>query len=197
MKKYEILDELVNQNNGYLQTADIMTLGISKTYLLEYVKKKNMERVAHGIYMSEDAWPDNLYLLSLRNKEMIFSHETALYLFGLTDREPTQISVTICTGYNASHLRKKAIKVYTVKEDIFNLGKTTSKTIFGNAVTTYDRDRSICDIIKHKDKIEIQMFSTSMNEYMRCREKNLHNLFRYASALGIEAAVRTSTEVIL
>lgn len=197
MKKHEILDKLVNQNNGYLQTADVVTLGISKTYLQDYVKKKNMERVAHGIYMSEDAWPDNLYLLSLRNKEIIFSHETALYLFSLTDREPTQISVTICAGYNASHLRKKAIKVYTVKEDIFNLGKTTSKTVFGNTVTTYDRERSICDIIKHKDKIEIQMFSTAMNEYMRCREKNLRNLLRYASALGIEAAVRTYTEVML
>lgn len=197
MKKIDIIDQLVAQNNGYLLTADVVAHGISKTYLLNYVKTRKLERVAHGVYMSEDAWPDNLHLIALRNKEIIFSHETALHLFDLTDRVPTRISVTIRAGYNASHLRRKDIIVYTVKENFFNLGETTAKTIFGNTVTTYDRDRSICDIIMHKDKIEIQMFNTVLNAYMRSREKNLHNLMRYASALGIEAAVRTYTEVML
>ncbi|MHB8963910.1 MAG: type IV toxin-antitoxin system AbiEi family antitoxin domain-containing protein [Saccharofermentanales bacterium] len=197
MTKQDMMDQLVKQNNGYLQTADVVALGISKTYLSDYVQKRKMERVAHGVYMSEDAWPDNLYLLQQRNKEVILSHDTALYLFGLTEREPVNISVTIHTGYNASHLRKKGITVYTVQKSVFDLGRVTAKTIYGNTVTTYDRDRSICDLIMHKNKIEIQLFNTTMNEYMRCREKNLHNLMYYASALGIEAAVRTYTEVML
>lgn len=197
MKKIDVMDQLVEQNNGYLLTADVVALGISKTYLSEYIKTRKMERVAHGVYISEDAWLDNLHLIALRNKEVIFSHETALHLFGLTDREPSRISVTVRTGYNASHLRRKDMRVYTVKENVFNLGRTTAETIFGNTVTAYDRDRSICDIIMHKDEVEIQIYNTVLRAYMRSREKNLRNLMHYASALGIEAAVRTYTEVML
>ena len=197
MKKYELLDQLVIQNNGYLLTSDVVEIGISKTYLSEYVKSNNMERVAHGIYMSENAWPDNLYLLGLRNKRIIYSHETSMYLHGLTDREPSYVTVTIRAGYNASHLRRENIKVYTVNDGVINLGKTSVKTVFGNTVSTYDIDRSICDIIMHKKDIEVQMFNTIVNEYMRSREKSLQKLMLYAQALGVEAKIRTYTEVML
>lgn len=186
MKKYELLDQLVIQNNGYLLTSDVVEIGISKTYLSEYVKSNNMERVAHGIYMSENAWPDNLYLLGLRNKRIIYSHETSMYLHGLTDREPSYVTVTIRAGYNASHLRRENIKVYTVNDGVINLGKTSVKTVFGNTVSTYDIDRSICDIIMHKKDIEVQMFNTIVNEYMRSREKSLQKLMLYAQALGLK-----------
>ncbi len=156
-----------------------------------------MERVAHGIYLAEDAWPDSLYLLSLKNQEIIFSHETAMYLFGMTDREPTKITVTIHSGYNASHLRKNHIKVYTVNNNVFQLGKTEIKTIFGNPVAAYDPDRSLCDIIKNKSDLEVQIFNTIMNEYMKSPDKNLGNLMKYASILGIDDKVRLYTEVML
>ena len=70
-----------------------------------------MERVARGVYLSADAWPDELYLLSLSNSRIVFSHETALFLHGLMEREPKDTSVTVRAGYNASHLRSKGIRV--------------------------------------------------------------------------------------
>ena len=66
-----------------------------------------MEHVAHGVYLASDAWPDDLYLLSVSNSRIVFSHETALFLHGLMEREPKYLSVTVKAGYNASHLRKK------------------------------------------------------------------------------------------
>ncbi len=38
----------------------------------------NLERVAHGIYITPDAWEDKMMIYQLRKNKMIYSHETAL-----------------------------------------------------------------------------------------------------------------------
>lgn len=53
-----------------------------------------MARTAHGVYATADAWPDDYYLLALRNDRFIFFHESTLYLHLLTEREPAATSAT-------------------------------------------------------------------------------------------------------
>ena len=197
MTRFEILDELVEKGNGYLQTSQVLENGISKPTLAEYVLKRNMERVAHGVYLTEDGWKDELYILHLSNRRIIFSHETALYLHGLMEREPKVTSVTVRAGYNASHLRKKDIRVYYVKPEDEELGVLDIQTNFGNTVRAYDMERTICDIIRNKDAMDVQVFQYAMKEYMGSTHKNLNHLMTYAKELRIEYAVRTYTEVML
>ena len=105
--------------------------------------------------------------------------------------------LTVSSGYNASHLRNRGCKVYTISRDVHSLGKTEVTTNFGNKVYAYDVDRTICDIIKYKEKTDIQVFQSALKEYMHSSNKNLPNLMKYAAALGIEGKVRTYTEVML
>ena len=44
MSVVEIIDGLVKSRNGYLLTSDIVNLGISKTYMYQYIKNRNMEK---------------------------------------------------------------------------------------------------------------------------------------------------------
>jgi len=197
MTRFELLDELVEKGNGYLQTSQVLENGISKPTLADYVNKRNMERVAQGVYLAEDAWKDELYILHLSNSRIIFSHETALFLHGLMEREPKDISVTVRAGYNATHLRKKGIRVYQVKPEIEELGITDIQTNFGNTVRAYDMERTICDVIRYKEAMDVQVFQYAMKEYMGSTHKNLNHLMTYAKKLHIESAVRTYTEVML
>ena len=197
MTKQKKLDEILKNNNGYLLTSDVVAAGISKTYMQEFIKANDLERIAHGVYASKSVWVDTLYIESLLSKSIIFSHETALYLHGFMEREPTSISLTVGRTYNASNLRKKGYKVYTTSNELLDLGKTTIKTNYGNTVRVYDIDRTICDIIKIKNKIDIQVFQTAIKEYMRSKNKNLPNLMKYAKSMNIEDKVRLYTEVML
>ena len=197
MTRFELLDELVEEGNGYLLTYQVLENGISKPTLADYVNKRNMDRVAQGVYLAEDAWKDELYILHLSNSRIIFSHETALFLHGLMEREPKDISVTVRAGYNASHLRKKGIRVYQVKPEIENLGVLDIQTNFGNTIRAYDMERTICDVIRYKEAMDVQVFQYAMKEYMGSTHKNLNHLMTYAKKLHIESAVRTYTEVML
>lgn len=197
MSQFNVLDSLVASGNGYLCTSQALSSGVSKPTLAEFVSKRRMKRVAQGIYLAEDAWPDELYQLSVSNARIVFSHETALSLHGLMEREPKYTSVTVKAGYNATHLRKKGIRVYQVKADVAELGVVDVQTSFGNSVRAYDRDRTICDILRNKSSMDIQIFQFAMKEYMASKQKNLNRLMVYAKKLQIDDLMRTYTEVLL
>ena len=197
MSKQYILDNLIKQNNGYLITSEAIDCGVSKTYLMEYVRKMDLIREAQGVYCTQETWPDTLYIIHLRNKQVCFSHETALYLHGLMDREPSKVTITAKEGYNASHLKSQGIVVHKVKADKFSLGITQIPTPYGHMVRTYDRERVICDIIKGKNKMDIQIFQTAIKQYISDHNKNLSNLMRYADMLGVSDRVKTYMEVLL
>ena len=72
MNKNDILQELTEKNNGYLLSAMVNRNNISKVDLSKYVKEKGLERIARGIYITDDVWPDELYIMQVRNKAVIF-----------------------------------------------------------------------------------------------------------------------------
>lgn len=197
MNKSSELKNIVNRKNGYLISSEVINEGISKQQLYSYIKETNMEKVAHGIYVSEDTWVDQLYLIHLRNSNAVFSHETALFLHGLMEREPSQITLTVKFGYNASHLVNNGIRVVTAVDNYFDIGRSVAKTNFGNTVTVYDMERTICDIIRIRKDMDPQVYQTAIKEYMKSSGKKLPVLMRYASFFRIENIVQTYTEVML
>ena len=191
------LFSLLKSNHGYLKTSDAIQVGVSRAYLGEFVRAQGLERVAQGLYMSQEAWDDGMYVIQVRYPEAVFSHETALYLLKLAEREPTQFSLTLKANTNSAGLSKQGIKVYKVKEDLFSIGETEVKTPAGHVVRVYNTERTICDLFRSRRNIEIQDFQVAVKEYLRKKEKNLPLLMRYAKAFSVEKLVRQYLEVLL
>ena len=139
---FEQLDQLLETQDGMLRTAQVVSAGISKPVFYDYVHSRELERVAHGIYLSKDAWVDAMYLLHLRVEQAVFSHETALFFHDLTDREPLEYTVTVKTGYNPSKLKAEGVQVFTIKAELHGVGLTTAQTPFGHTVPVYDLERT-------------------------------------------------------
>lgn len=197
MTLYSQLDALAAQNGGVLRTGDVVAAGISKPMFKKYVADMKYDRITHGIYLAPDAWKDSLYLLALRCPQAVFSHETALFLHDLTDREPTQYTITVKNGYNPSRLTADGIRVYTVKKDLYALGASITVTPFGHSVTVYDVERTICDIIRSRRHIDVQSFQGALKQYARKRDKNIPRLMAYAKAFHVDNILRPYLEVLL
>ena len=197
MMPFEQLDALFEKYNGIVKTAQALEIGIPKHTLYAYTKKHGIEQAAHGVYMTPDAWTDAMYLLHLRCAQAVFSHESALYFHDLTDREPSEYSITVKTGYNPFSLKADGIKVYTIKKELHDVGVTTMQTPFGNMVPVYDMERTICDIIRSRSGIEMQTFQDALKQYARRKEKDLRRLMRYAEMFHVEKTLRQYMEVLL
>ena len=109
MTQFEQLEILLNEQGGMIQTSEAVKRGVSKPVFYNYVKEKNLERAAHGIYVSPDAWIDAMYLIHMRCSHGIFSHETALFFHDLTDREPSPYSITVKRGYSTTRLKAEGL----------------------------------------------------------------------------------------
>ncbi len=100
-----VLQSVLKQNGGILTTALANKVGVSNERLRLLVKSGDLERVTFGVYILPDEIADMMYVAQLRRPKTIYSHETALFLHDLTDRDPISYSVTVPTGYNASRLQ--------------------------------------------------------------------------------------------
>lgn len=195
--QFELLDDMLSRQDGLLQTNQVVTAGISKSVFYQYIKSRKLERIAHGIYISDEAWIDGMYLLHLRCGQAVFSHESALFFHDLTDREPSAYSITVKTGYNPSKLKEDGIRVFTIKKELHDIGLTTALTPFGHTVPIYDMERTICDLIRSRRHIEMQTFQDALKHYSRRKDKNLRVLMKYATLFHVEKILRQYLEVLL
>lgn len=194
---FERLDHLLKNQDGLLRTEQAVSAGISKPVFYSYVRSRDLERVAHGMYLSKDAWVDTMYLLHLRFSQIVFSHETALFFHDLSDREPLQYTVTVKTGYNPAKLKVEGVHVFTIKKELHEVGLTTMQTPFGHDVPVYDLERTICDLLRSRNRIEMQVFQGALKAYAHRRDKDLRTLMRYAELFRVEKILRQYLEVLL
>lgn len=197
MSRFEELEKMANENGGILLTSAIVAAGISKPTLADFVKKNEYERVGRGVYCSQECWKDDLYLLQLRCPKTVYSHDTALFLLDMTDREPFKYTVTAKTGYNPSHLSVDGVKVFTVKKELFDLGITEAPTPFGHKVTIYGPERTLCDMLRSRNEMEIQSVQDALKRYTRRKDKNLHKLMEFAKEFHVDKRLNQYLEVLL
>jgi len=197
MNTYSKLEKLIKNNNGVITTRMINDLNIHREYLQELIRQGQLERVAYGVYITPDVWEDKMLIHQLRKKKMIYSHETALYLNNLTDREPLAYTVTVPFGYNDSRLKKEGLIVHTVKVELFELGVRDAKTVFGNIVKTYDRERTICDLIKDRNNQDPAIITDALKRYVAKKDKDLNKLINFAEKFRVKKIVNTYLEVLL
>ncbi len=196
MTQTEIIKQEVDANNGIITTKHITDMGISKPVFYQFVKDTGMEMIGRGIYATDEAWIDDAYILSLRCPEIIFSHEEALFLHGLTDREPLEHIVTVKTGYNPTHI-SDSCKVYTIKKELYDMGRIIMKDTYGNNIPVYNVERTICDIIRSRSNIEYQDFQSALKGYVLRKDKDMTLLMEYAEKLRVKKLVRQYMEVLL
>ena len=152
------------QENLVITNKEAEKLGYSRHNLSELTKSGQLERLRPGLYQLKGKVIDDFVLISSNSNRIIFSHQTALYLHDLSDRTPNVFHISVPQGYNASHIKKRYedLQVHYVKKDLYELGKTEIKSPQGNLIPVYDIDRTICDIIIDREKIDNQIFTEAI-----------------------------------
>ena len=184
----EIIEELMKKNNGYITSKELNMFDIHRMYLSIMQEKGLIEKVASGIYIDTNKIEDNYYVFGLSMPNAIYSHMTALYFHGLSIKAPNYVyDITVKRSYNSVHLRKH--NVFYVDNDIYEIGLTEIETSMGNKVKVYDIERCICDIIRSKNRMDLELIKHSIKEYIKRKDKDLVKLSLYAEKLGIKDAV--------
>jgi len=197
MKYIEKLNALIDKHNGIILTKNVTEAGIPRTYLSELIKKSVLERLERGVYITKDSFDDEMFRLQAKYASVVFSHDTALFLHDLTDRDPLQYSVTVPAGYNSQNIQSIGVKVFSIKKELYDLGLTTGSTMFGREVKCYDMERTICDILRSRNQMDIAIVTDAIKRYAKRKDRNLPQLMRYAENFRVAKLLRTYMEVLL
>lgn len=189
--------EVIKKNNNTITTAQVIELGFSRYLLSKYVKEGLLERGRQGVYVLPDSIHDDMYTLTLRSGKIIFSHDTALFLNGLSERTPFIHSVTIPNNTRVSKNIQEECVCYYVKPELYQIGMTIRKTTLGNEVPCYNAERTMCDLLRSRNRLDEETVISAIKNYVASSHKDLNLLALYAAEFGVDKELKKYLEVLL
>ena len=193
----ETIAKILKANNGTLKASDARLAGIANKELQRLTDASLLERISRGLYISASDMADDYLIAQYKCRKGVFSHETALYFHGLSDRTPMQLMMTIPSGYNTTLLKDKdSYRFFYCRPDIHALGIMTVPSPHGNNLRVYDRERTLCDCIRKKNDMDPDLVLSAVKQYMSESGTDFAKLLSYAETLKIRDTVRQYMEVL-
>lgn len=195
-KKDKIKELLEESTDGTISTSQVTAKGLYRGVLHDLVDIGVLNRFGRGLYVRNDVWEDDFYLLQRKYGRGIYSHDTSLYLLGYSDRTPSQYTMTFPKGYNSPSLKQENIIIKRAVSDNYFMGIIEIQSPCGNPIRIYNLERTLCDILRG-NSIDIQIVNAAMKKYASSKDKNIHALLQYADKLRVKSKVLRYLEVLL
>lgn len=187
--------ELAHKTNGVLLTKQVTEAGIYRSVLPELEAEGKLMKVAHGVYVTNDGYVDDFFLLQHKFPKGIYSHETALYLLGYSDRAPLTFSMTFPQGQSSTRMKSAGIKPIMISKN-YDVGKIVLNRN-GTDILTYNIERTLVDLLKPRYDADMEQLIPALKRYANSIEKDVNKLFNYAKLFGVEKRMRDYMGVLL
>ena len=186
-----IIDNLSNQE--LIRTSELNGLSIYSKEISELVEGGYIERVKQGYYRIVEHTEEHseAKLISQLYPDGIICMVSALFYYGYSDRTP--INWDIAIDRNVSKARFNIdypyVKPYYIDKAHLEYGVTEGQ--YEDCVLKiFDRDRLICECIKHENKMDREIYNKAIINYINDSGKNVTNLLDYAKKRNIHKKVR-------
>ena len=193
----QTIRQIAENSNGIITTKQVEEAGLNRSILKILVEDGFLDKESQGIYSLKDYFADEYKLIQIRSEKAIFSYATALYLLGLSDRTPHYFDVSVPQGCNVSRIKKDnpTLRFHYVKKEWWDIGITSICTPFGGMANIYNKERCICDLIRNKDDVDMQLFTQALKDYFK-QKCDIRLLGEYGKTFGIDKKIRTYVEVL-
>lgn len=188
MKSIDEYKEIFNRYGGIMRTEQLLAEKISYNSIQQLIQQDYVEKVRYGYYQ----WIDKEDFSEIGTvihlfPDAILCMDTALWHYMYSDRTPREwhLAVSKDSGKSRFSIDYPFVKPYYAEPTILELGLTTS-TIDGHQVRIYDKDRTICDCLRYRNKMDKEIFNKAIQNYIYDSEKNLSKLLEYSEMLRVK-----------
>ncbi len=196
MEEYRRIVNFIKNSKSVITSKDFKENKISYYYINKMIENNYIKRIATGIYGKTDSFDDEFYILQQRYKKAVFSYNTALYLMGETEVTPDKFDITIPREYNVKSF-KYEIKAHYIKKEYLDLGIIKIQSPYGNMVTCYNLERTICDIVKNDNSLDKEQTNKILRNCFQNNKINGSIIMDYARKLKCERKIKAIMEVMI
>ena len=147
--------------------------------------------------LSERSQYNSLKEAQLAIPEGIICLRTALAHYELSTWDPPEIYIAIRREQRIETPDYPPVKLFYFSGKFYTTGITTEKLDSGETIQIYDREKTICDVIRFRNKSGLDIMKEALREYIKSKEKKLNKLNSYAKNLKISSVLRQYLEVLI
>ena len=198
-KDIKNLNDIFKDYDYVMTTAQLSSVKLYYRDIQRMLNEGLIEKIKRGYYhWIESYGKDEIVIINRLFPDGVLCMDTALFYYKYSDRNPAEWHITIDknTSRQRTQIEYPLIKAYRVESELLPLGETEGK-IDSQKVRIYDRDRTICDVMRNMNKMDKEIFSTAIQGYVKDPKKNISNLMQYAKALRVQKRVKDIIEVWL
>ena len=182
----------MQQHENILRTCELKERGFYYNKIKSILESGEIEQVRRGFYRLTDEMSfSDVPVIKKLFPDGVICMESALDYYGYTDRVPEcwHLAVDSRSARVRFNIDYPIVKPHFIKTERYTIG-ITEAIIDGTTIKIYDKDRTICDILFHRNKIDAEVFNIAIKRYAADREKMIPNLIKYSKILHIEKKVR-------
>ena len=186
------LQKLFDSHGGILKTSELLQNGYYYRKLQELINAGEIEQIRRGYYQRID---DNSYsevaIIARLFPDAVLCMESALDYYGYTERTPSawNLAVSDSSSRRRFYISWPVVKPHFISESKFSVGIMEAE-IDGTKVRIYDRERTVCDCLTHRNKMDAEVFNSAIRGYLKDPQRNESRLGKYAAALRVQGKVR-------
>lgn len=192
MQSYDEIQNIFAQYDGVMKTCQLEKYGITYRKLQKLIENGYVEKIRSGYYQWQDdkAFSDINAIISLF-PDAIICDNSALMYYSYTDRtsEKWHLAVDSKESRTKYVLDYVDIKPHYIDSKRLNIGVSSGK-IDGVTVKIYDRERIICDCLRHVNTMDGEIYRSAIKRYISDQNHDIPRLIEYAGKLGVEKKVR-------
>lgn len=186
-------ENLTKGLQSLIRTTELNKLGIYSKEIGELLKAGYIERVKQGYYrLVEHTENDSeAMLISQLYPDGIICMTAALFYYGYSDRTPLTWDIAIDRNVSKArfNIDYPYVKPYYTDKAHLEYGITEAE-YEDCTLKIFDKDRLICECIKHENKMERETYNKAIIGYINDTTKNITNLLEYAKKRNIHKKVR-------
>lgn len=180
------------ENSGVLTTSQLNCSGLCYGQIQSLLAKGKIEQLRRGYYriIDENYYTDIPIIIRLF-PDAVLCLESALNYYGYIDRTPSvwHVAVKSTSARTRFNVECINIKPHFITASKYPIGITEAK-IDGFNIKIYDRERTICDVLSSKNKMDAETYSQAVQNYLKDAKHDISALIKYAPKLQVETKVR-------
>ena len=175
----------MKERNTYLSSASVKKQGRTAYYkMLESAKQGELIKVRRGVYANIDQLSGNMIDINAVVPEGILCLWSTWSIHQLTTSMPQAFHIAIKRGRKVSIPSFPRMEVHHYTENLLKIG-VISMIIDGFNIRLYDVERCVCDAVKFRNKVGMDICSEIINNYLERPDRNLSKLMDYARRLRV------------
>ena len=194
MRNTTIIDEL-QKSGGFIKANEVKTRG-EYEQLRRATEEGTLLRLRNGVYAEMSALANNMVDVERIVPGGVLCLYSAFAHYGLS----TQVPPSFCIAIEAKRKLRlpdyPIIDLYYWKKENLEFG-ITQKDLLGYVVRITDLERTVCDAVKYRNKIGLDVCGEVIDNYLKVDTRNISLLNEYAGRLRLRTILTKYLETRL